>query len=98
MTGVTSATVKSGASGIWLSWMWMFGTPFYWIIAPIVRRMRSLTLADYFEERFGKAEAFFAEIDAAQDGGGTERLLRTGYIEERRSHGGVTSPSRGPSA
>jgi len=55
VTGVMSATVKSGASGIWLSWMWMFGTPFYWIIAPIVRRMRCLTLADFYEERFGKA-------------------------------------------
>lgn len=55
VTGVMSATVKSGASGIWVSWMWMFGTPFYWLIAPIIRRMRCLTLADYFEERFGKA-------------------------------------------
>jgi Na+/proline symporter len=58
VTGVMSATVRSGASGIWVSWMWMFGTPFYWIIAPIVRRMRCLTLADYFEERFGKAATF----------------------------------------
>ncbi|MFC1805475.1 sodium:solute symporter [Planctomycetota bacterium] len=55
VAGVTSKTVERGASGIWLSWMWMFGTPFYWIIAPVVRRMRCLTLADYFEERFGKA-------------------------------------------
>lgn len=54
VTGVMSATVKSGASGIWVSWMWMFGTPFYWLIAPIIRRMRCLTLADYFEERFGR--------------------------------------------
>jgi len=55
VAGVTSKTVERGASGIWVSWMWMFGTPFYWLIAPVVRRMRCLTLADYFEERFGKA-------------------------------------------
>ena len=55
VTTVMSKTVQAGASGIWMSWMWMFGTPFYWIIAPIVRRMRCLTLADYFEERFGRA-------------------------------------------
>jgi len=55
VAGVTSKTIERGASGIWVSWMWMFGTPFYWLIAPIVRRMRCLTLADYFEERFGKA-------------------------------------------
>ena len=53
--GVISKTVSSGASGIWVSWMWMFGTPFYWIIAPVIRRMRCLTVADYFQERFGKA-------------------------------------------
>ncbi len=55
VAGVTAETVRSGASGIWVSWMWMFGTPFYWIIAPVVRRMRCLTLADYFEERFSKS-------------------------------------------
>ena len=53
--GVISKTVSSGASGIWVSWMWLFGTPFYWIIAPVVRRMRYLTVADYYEQRFGRA-------------------------------------------
>ncbi len=55
VAGVVSKTVSGGASGIWVSWMWMFGTPFYWLIAPIVRRMRCLTLADFFQERFGKS-------------------------------------------
>jgi len=54
VAGVVSKTVSSGASGIWVSWMWLFGTPFYWLIAPVVRRMRCLTLADFFEERFGR--------------------------------------------
>ncbi|MGD8499041.1 MAG: sodium:solute symporter family protein [Phycisphaerales bacterium] len=54
VAGVMSEAVVSGASGIWVSWMWLFGTPFYWLIAPIVRRMRCLTLADYFQQRFGK--------------------------------------------
>ena len=57
VAGVVSGTVVRGAAGIWISWMWMFGTPFYWLIAPIVRRMRNLTLADFFQERFGKAAA-----------------------------------------
>ncbi|MEF8787536.1 MAG: hypothetical protein V5A84_00565, partial [Planctomycetota bacterium] len=55
VAGVVSGKVSTGESGIWASWIWMFGTPFYWIIAPIVRRMRCLTIAEYFEERFGKA-------------------------------------------
>jgi Na+/proline symporter len=54
VAGVMSESVVSGASGIWVGWMWLFGTPFYWIIAPVVRRMRCLTLADFFEQRFGK--------------------------------------------
>ncbi len=53
--GVVAATVKGGASGVWISWMWLFGTPFYWLIAPVVRRMRYLTMADFYEKRFGKA-------------------------------------------
>src|SRR4030042_1925196 len=53
--GVVSKTVSSGAAGIWASWMWMFATPFYWIIAPVIRRMRYLTMADYYEQRFGRA-------------------------------------------
>ncbi len=51
--GVVSGSVAAGASGVWASWLWMFGTPFYWLVAPLVRRMRCLTLADFFEERFG---------------------------------------------
>ena len=53
--GTIGETTGGGASGIWVSWMWMFGTPFYWLIAPVIRRMRCLTLGDYFDERFGKA-------------------------------------------
>jgi hypothetical protein len=41
--GVMSQAVGSGASGVWVSWMWLFRTPFYWIIAPVIRRMRCLT-------------------------------------------------------
>jgi len=57
ITGTISKTVSAGASGIWVSWMWMFGTPFYWIIAPVIRRMRCLTMADYFKQRFGPGAA-----------------------------------------
>jgi len=64
-TGTISKTVAGGASGIWVSWMWMFGTPFYWLIAPICRRMRYLTLADYFRERFGRASAVLYTVVAS---------------------------------
>jgi Na+/proline symporter len=65
VAGVISESVVSGASGIWVSWMWLFGTPFYWIIAPVVRRMRCLTLADFFEQRFGKSASVLYIMVAA---------------------------------
>jgi Na+/proline symporter len=65
VAGVMSESVVSGASGIWVSWMWLFGTPFYWIIAPVVRRMRCLTLADFFEQRFGKSASILYIMVAA---------------------------------
>ena len=68
VAGVTSKTVERGASGIWVSWMWMFGTPFYWLIAPVVRRMRCLTMADYFEERFGRAATVLYIVIASLGG------------------------------
>jgi len=65
VAGVMSEGVVSGASSIWVSWMWMFGTPFYWIIAPIIRRMRCLTMADFFRERFGRSASILYIIVAA---------------------------------
>lgn len=62
--GVISRTVSHGASGIWVSWMWMFGTPFYWLIAPLVRRMRYLTMADFFQHRFGKSTSILYVVVA----------------------------------
>ena len=37
---VSSATFRTGLSGIWYQWLWLFVTPFYWLIAPIFRRFR----------------------------------------------------------
>ncbi len=45
-------TFTSGLSGIWTSLNWLFCTPFYWIYGVWYRRMRYLTLGDFFEERY----------------------------------------------
>ncbi|GBD89964.1 sodium/glucose cotransporter [bacterium BMS3Abin04] len=50
---VSGATYQIGLAGIWYQWIWLLATPFYWIIAPIYRRVRYVTLADFFEERYG---------------------------------------------
>lgn len=50
--GVTTTTVTNGASGIWSSMFLLFATPVYWLTSPWYRRMRVLTLGDFFEERY----------------------------------------------
>lgn len=52
---VASATYKNGMSGIWFQWLWLFATPFYWLIAPIFRRMRAVTTGDYFDMRYDRS-------------------------------------------
>ena len=42
----------SGLSGIWAVLLWLFVTPFYWFFGVWYRRMRHLTLGDWFVERF----------------------------------------------
>jgi Na+/proline symporter len=51
---VTGACYQVGLAGIWYQWLWIFSTPFYWVLAPVYRRMRYITIGDYFEERFGR--------------------------------------------
>lgn len=64
---VASRTYTSGLSGIWLQWIWLFATPFYWLIAPVFRRMRALTTGDYFDLRYGASvAALFAGIGILQ--------------------------------
>ncbi len=50
---VSGATYQIGLAGIWYQWVWLFATPFYWIVAPIFRRVRYVTTGDFFEERYG---------------------------------------------
>jgi len=50
---VAAKTYHVGASGIWYQLLWVFSTPFYWIIAPMFRRMRAITTSDFFEARYG---------------------------------------------
>jgi|GEM_PF-325047 len=52
---VASKTYSTGASGIWYQWLWLFVTPFFWLIAPFFRRMRAVTTGDFFEVRYGRS-------------------------------------------
>jgi Na+/proline symporter len=54
---VSGACYELGLAGIWYQWLWLFCTPFYWILAPIYRRLRYITIVDFFQERFGSSMA-----------------------------------------
>ncbi len=49
-TGRTTFT--GGMSGMWSVMFWLFVTPFYWIAGVWYRRMRLLTLGDWYVERY----------------------------------------------
>lgn len=59
---VTGAAYNHGFSGIWYTFVYLFVTPFYWIIAPFFRRSRFITSADFFKARFGSKMALLYSI------------------------------------
>jgi Na+/proline symporter len=59
---VAAQTYSQGVSGIWWQWLWLPVTPFYWLIAPIMRRLRAVTTADVYELRFDRSVAVLFAI------------------------------------
>lgn len=59
---VASKTFTNGISGIWYQWLWLPVTPFYWIIGALIRRLRAVTTADYFERRYDRSVALLYAV------------------------------------
>ncbi|MEA3365215.1 MAG: sodium:solute symporter family protein [Candidatus Hydrogenedentes bacterium] len=95
VAGVVSKTVDGGAAGVWVSWMWLFGTPFYWIIAPIVRRLRAVTMADYFEQRYGGYSSVLYVLLATL---GMTMCLASVLLATTRTVQGMMGKASGPDA
>ncbi|MCB1123476.1 MAG: sodium:solute symporter family protein, partial [Verrucomicrobiae bacterium] len=51
--GTASLVYQKGVSGVWLSFQTLFMTPYYWFMNTWFRRVRLVTVADLFEDRFG---------------------------------------------
>jgi solute:Na+ symporter, SSS family len=49
----SSAVYGNGAGGAWISLQTLFMTPYYWFMNVWFRRVRLVTMADLFEDRFG---------------------------------------------
>lgn len=59
---VVAATWRSGLSGLWWQFLWLPVTPIYWIMAPLLRRIRAITTADFFVVRFGPLTAVLYSV------------------------------------
>lgn len=71
---VTRETYRQGAGGMWIQFLVLFITPFYWFTTLFFRRTRVTTLGDFFTERFqspllGGSFAAFTLIMAFIGGG-----------------------------
>ncbi len=75
--GVATTTFRNGAAGTWSSLLMVFSTPMYWITSPWMRRMRVITMGDFYEERYNskKMAATYAVVAAV----GMMGLLSVGY-------------------
>ena len=54
--GVTTTTFNNGIAGIWSSLLYLFATPLYWLVTHWPRRMRVMTLGDYFSQRYNSVK------------------------------------------
>lgn len=50
--GTVRNIVIMGLSGIWTVLNWLFCTPFYWFMGKWYRRMRIITVGDFYDERY----------------------------------------------
>ncbi len=53
-TTTASSVYRQGAGGAWLALITLFLTPYYWFTNVWFRRVRLTTMADLFEDRFGR--------------------------------------------
>ncbi len=89
--GVMSKVYSVGLAGIWYQWLWLLKTPFDWVMAAIWRRLRVVTTADYFRNRFDLSVAtlyaFLAIVILMQNIG--TMLLGSGRIIEAVTGGQI---------
>lgn len=71
---LTREIYRQGIGGMWIQYLVLFLTPFYWFTTAFMRRSRLVTLGDFFAERFkskflGGAFAVFTLVMAFIGGG-----------------------------
>jgi len=75
---VATTTANNGAAGVWASLMMLFATPSYWLTGVWYRRLRVLTMGDYFTERY--SSKFLGGIYSLMASISMMLLLTVGFI------------------
>lgn len=60
---VAANTYSHGLSGMWLSLAYILATPMFWMWPPVLRRLRIVTMVDFFRMRYGRAMEWFNLIN-----------------------------------
>lgn len=91
---VAAKTYQTGISGIWYQWLWLPLTPFYWLLGAVLRRMRAVTIADFFEARFGRSVSYlYAVMGILQLAVGIGLLLKGSGLMITAVSGGEINPT-----
>ncbi len=77
---VSREVYRQGIGGMWIQSLVLFLTPFYWFSTMLFRRVRLVTIGDYYAERFGSpflaaSYAVFTLALSAFIGGGIGMLV-----------------------
>lgn len=59
---VIGGAYEKGLSGIWYTYMFLPLTPIFWLLAPFIRRLRFVTVADFFRVRYDASLALMYTI------------------------------------
>jgi Na+/proline symporter len=91
---LSAKTYHAGASALWYQWLWLLVTPFYWLLAPLFRRMRAVTTADFFEARYGRGVgSLYAAIGIIHAICSIGLMLKSGAVLIAPASGGHLSPT-----
>jgi len=59
---VMSGVWRSGIAGVWWQLVWVLVTPVFWVLAPMLRRLRAITTAEFFSIRFGTSTSILYSL------------------------------------
>ncbi|MEM1057063.1 MAG: sodium:solute symporter family protein [Bacteroidota bacterium] len=92
VVAVSGGAAQQGFAAIWFQWIYLFSTPFYWLLAPVYRRLRYITIGDFFDRRYGPGlGAAYAVVGLLYFAVTTGVMLRGAGVTISAATGGAVS-------